>query len=98
MPSNLGPTGRGRANNKQVRLGAGPQGSKYQAQSIIGRGAFGTAFLVINESGEQCVLKRVEIAHVSALVQTTMLSLQLCVPARASRARIRRPDGRPAAG
>ena len=60
MPASLAPTG-----SKKVRLGGGPLTSQFQPISIIGRGAFGTAFLVSDESGEQVVLKRVEIAHMN---------------------------------
>ena len=48
-----------------IRLGGGPQVSKFQNPSILGRGAFGTAYLVSEASGEQVVLKRVEIAHMN---------------------------------
>ena len=48
-----------------IRLGGGPQVSKFQNPSILGRGAFGTAYLVSAASGEQVVLKRVEIAHMN---------------------------------
>lgn len=49
---------------KAPRLGAGPIGSRYKAVKLLGRGAFGAAFLVLDGSRE-LAMKRVEIGHMN---------------------------------
>lgn len=64
MPANLGPSGRSKTPMKAPRLGAGQIGSRYKAVKLLGRGAFGAAFLVMDGSKE-LAMKRVEISHMN---------------------------------
>lgn len=46
------------------KVALGPRGKAYEVHRVLGRGAFGTAYLVKSKAGAaQLVLKRVEVAH-----------------------------------
>ena len=64
MPSSLAARGP-KSVNKKPNIKLGPRGRQYDPQKILGRGAFGVAYLVTrHENPSTClVLKRIELGH-----------------------------------
>ena len=52
---------------KSLAAHAGPKSRKYKRESVIGKGSFGTAYLVrCRTDSRQYVLKRLDLSHMSA--------------------------------
>ena len=61
MPRNLGP----RTARAGVKLNLGPRGAVYEPQRVLGRGAFGVAYLVIHPQIGPLAMKRVDLSSLN---------------------------------
>lgn len=62
MPAKLAPR------PKKPKITLGPRGKQFEPQRVLGRGAFGVAYLVTKrDQGDCLVMKRIEMGHMSVV-------------------------------
>ncbi|KAL1527137.1 hypothetical protein AB1Y20_015819 [Prymnesium parvum] len=69
MPASIAKAAKG--GSKQPRITLGPKGKQYNPQKILGRGAFGIAYLVVKRDDPtySLVMKRIELGHMDSKAQ-----------------------------